>query len=575
MSNRFFSISYHKLLLLIPMLNLLFMHYYFYLNRYLEWAWMYSEVINLCSIVFDVFVILFISLVVSRGRLKPALAITQTLTIAWSFVNVIYGRFFFQYMSLTAIGEAHGLGDDLVINSVMAAFHWYDLYYVVSIICFILIYKKAKSLKLQKSTIIRLLLVPLISLIGTFLAYSAYHFIHPHYRNNWDLLGFRAQEFLYDPVIGGTPNLAHFQTGCLRVAAYEIYDMLKVTELTPEQRDEIATYYKNPTGRTTHHQRNPEIRNVVFILLESFLSAPIDLVVDGKEVTPFLNSLKRDSSVYYNGLMKSDIGCGESGDGQFIYMNGILPLRSKMTVGQVKNNTLPALPIILKKELGTKHSEIIFPTAPNLWQQADMNIAYGMTEAYSLEDIIASGTHQVDDQAIFSFASKSLDITKEPFFSLVLSVSTHCPYDTHLGEDLFGSNKSLPKEYKNYLNTCHYTDCQIQSYFDVLKQKGLYEHSLIIIVADHYAHLNLLNMKGQITDHTPLFIVNGQIDNKTACQTECHQLDIYTTILDILNINNEWKGLGHTLLSPHYQNSFSDEALRISEMIIEGDYFKN
>ena len=134
MSNRFFSTSYHKLLLLIPMLNLLFMHYYFYLNRYLEWAWMYSEVINLCSIVFDVFVILFISLVVSRGRLKPALAITQTLTIAWSFVNVIYGRFFFQYMSLTAIGEAHGLGDDLVINSVMAAFHWYDLYFVVSII---------------------------------------------------------------------------------------------------------------------------------------------------------------------------------------------------------------------------------------------------------------------------------------------------------------------------------------------------------------------------------------------------------------------------------------------------------
>lgn len=569
------SNSYIKFLVLFPMLNLLFMHYFFYLNRCIEWTWLYSEVINLCSVIFDVFVILFLSLLLVRGHLKPALAITQALTIIWSFVNVIYGRFFFQYMSLSAIGEAHGLGDGLVINSIMSAFRWYDLYYVLSCIFFIVFYKKAPVFKLQKKTVSRLLLIPILSLLVTFLAYSTYHFIHPHYRNNWELLGFRTKEFLFDSVRGGTPNLAHFQTGCIRVAAFEIYDMLKVTELSPEQRNEISDFYKDPSGRTTNHKRNPEIQNVIFILLESFLSAPIDLVVDGKEVTPFLNSLKKDSSVYYNGNMKSDIGCGESGDGQFIYMNGILPLRYKMTVGQVKDNTLPALPIVLKKELGTKHSEIIFPTAPNLWQQADMNNVYGLTDAYSMEDIVGNNIHHIDDQEIFTFASNSLDVSKEPFFSLILSVSTHSPYDKYEGDNLFGNSQAFSQEYKNYLNTCHYTDRQIRTYFDTLKQKGIYDHSLIILAADHYAHLDMLKMDGQITDHTPLFIVHGQIDNKTAYTQECHQIDVYTTILDILGINNEWKGLGQTLLSPNYKKTVNEETLHISEMIIEGDFFKD
>ena len=69
-------------------------------------------------------------------------------------------------------------------------------------------------------------------------------------------------------------------------------------------------------------------------MLESFLSAPIGLTVDGKEITPFLNSLKEDSTVYYNAHVTPNITMGESGDGQFIFMTGLLPLRDKLTVGE-------------------------------------------------------------------------------------------------------------------------------------------------------------------------------------------------------------------------------------------------
>ncbi len=561
------------LLIAIPLLNLLFMHYFFYFRGFLEWTWMYSEVINLCGVVFDVSILMIVFLLVTGGRFKITMAIIQVITLLWSFVNVMYGKFFFQYMSLSAFGEAHGLGDGLVVNSILSAFYWFDLFYVFSIVLFAVAYNKTESFRISKERMLRFFLIPIGSIILTFVAYSGYHFIHPHYRNNWDLYKFRAREFLFDSVRGGTPNLAHFQTGCVRVAIFELYDMLHVTKLTKEQKKQIKEYYSDHSMRSTNHRRNPRIKNVVFILLESFLSAPIDLKIEGKEITPFLNYLKRDSDVYYNGNMISDIGCGESGDGQFIYMTGLLPLRYKMTVGQVKNNVLPSLPKIFKECIGIKNTEIIYPTMPNLWQQADMNTAYGIDYAYSLNDIVGDDEINIDDKNIFDFASQSLDKSKTPFFSLILSVSTHSPYDKYAGDNLEITDQTLSSEYKNYLYSCHYLDKQLEQYISMLKQKGLYTNTLIVIASDHYAHLDMLKMTGRISNHTPLFVINGGINIEECWKGDFHQLDLYTTILDLLSIKNPWLGLGYTLLKTPYKSSVDNNALTLSSLIVEGDYF--
>lgn len=561
------------LLIAIPMLNLLFMHYFFYFRGYLEWTWMYSEIINLCGVVFDISILMIVFLLITGGRFKITMAIIQVITLLWSFVNVMYGKFFFQYMSLSAFGEAHGLGDGLVVNSILSAFYWYDLFYVFSFILFIVAYNKKESFRIGKERMLRFFLIPIGSILLTFVAYSAYHFIHPHYRNNWDLYKFRAKEFLYDSVRGGTPNLAHFQTGCVRVVLFELYDMLHVMELSEEQKKQIETYYSDYSLRTTNHLRNPDIKNVIFILLESFLSNPIDLKVDNKEVTPFLNSLKRNPNVYYNGNMISDIGCGESGDGQFIYMTGILPLRYRMTVGQVKDNVLPSLPMLLKSEMDIKYSEIICPTVPNLWQQSEMNVAYGFDNAYWLEDIVKGQSRSIDDQLIFQFASRHIAEINKPFFSLILSLSTHSPYNKYVGDDYFKNNQSINDLYKNYLNSCHFLDSQLKVYIESLKERGLYDNSLIVLASDHYAHLDMLGMSGQISNHTPLFIINGNIDVNSSWKGEFHQLDLYTTLLDLLAIKHQWRGLGYTLLNPSYTNSVSVITTDISDMIINGDFF--
>ena len=80
-------------------------------------------------------------------------------------------------------------------------------------------------------------------------------------------------------------------------------------------------------------------------------------------------------------------------------------------------------------------------------------------------------------------------------------------------------------------------------------------------------------MEGKISREIPIYIVNGGVDNSNAWSGECNQLDVYTTILDIMGIQSTWRGLGHTLLNKNYQNSVTDDIQEISDRIIYGDYF--
>ena len=110
----------------------------------------------------------------------------------------------------------------------------------------------------------------------------------------------------------------------------------------------------------------------------------------------------------------------------------------------------------------------------------------------------------------------------------------------------------------------------------MLKENGLYENSIIIIAADHHAHPSLFDMKeNEITSDIPLYIINGNINYTNGWQGTCNQIDVYTTILDILGTKDDWKGFGHTLITNNYHNSVRKNLYRLSEQIIMGRYFDN
>jgi lipoteichoic acid synthase len=559
----------------MSVLNLLFAHHYFLQTIGLEVGCFKSSLIdNLIACLLDASVLLFIVWLLTLKRLKLSLAITFGITLIWSFCNVFYARFFHQYLNWSSIGQAGNLTDTSVVNSMLAELAPIDLFFPLMSILFCCTYFHYRNKDITHNSLRTIGLTWFIcATIG--LAAHALYVFHPNYGFVYEL-----EKTMFTPAKMDSmwPNWTVFHKGFFRKMVLEQFTRNQVVKLTKEQVLEIEKEYLDHSQRITQRTASDSIQNLIFILVESYLSVTSDLIVDGKEITPNLNRLKHDSTVYYNGHMRPNVSIGESADGQFLYMAGLLPLHSEITVSKAKRNRLIGLPEQWKKRFPKLTSMTIIPTNPSLWEQKPMTDAYSFENLYSMIDYQAEMKDNEDngfltDGMIFKYASYKDDSNTQPFVSLILTMSMHQPYDACQEHGFTLSDKNLPQRYKNYLTSCHYTDIQIGKYLETLKQKGLYDNSLIVIVADHDARARYLDMEGKISDDIPIFIINGGFNPADAWQGKCNQLDVYTTILDIMGIDSGWRGLGHTLLNKNYQNSVTSEIQEISDLIIYSNYF--
>lgn len=561
-------------LFMMSVVNLLFVHHYFLQTIGLEVGCFKSSVVdNLIACLLDVTVIFLVSWLITLRRVRASLAITFVITLIWSFVNAFYARFFHQYLNWSSMGQAGNLSDTSVINSMLAEFHAIDIFYPVMAILFFWLFIRSRKNNIISKSLRTIILTWLIcATLGVF-AHALYIF-HPHYGVVYAL---EKTMFTPEKMDAMWPNWTVFHKGFFRRLVVDQLTRKKEIKLTKEQIEEIEKAYSDHSLRVTGRTAPDSIKNIIFILVESYLSVTSDLVVDGKEITPNMNKLKHDSAVYYNGHMRPNVSIGESADGQFIYMAGLLPLHSEITVSKAKRDTIIGLPEQMKKVFPDLKSYTLIPTNPTLWEQQPMTEAYGFDSLYSMIDYQAEVDPKNDgfltDGMIFNYASSKDDTTPQPFFSLILTMSMHQPYESFEEHGFEVTDKNLPQRYKNYLNSCHYFDLQIGKYLEDLKTKGLYDKSLIIIVADHDARARYLDMDGRISDDIPIYIINGGFNPADAWQGECNQLDVYTTIMDIMGIDSTWRGLGHTLLNKDYQNSVTTETQELSDLIIYSNYF--
>ena len=561
-------------LFMMSVVNLLFVHHYFLWTIDLEVGCFKSSLVdNLIACLIDVTVIFFILWLITLRRVRASLAITFVITLLWSFVNAFYARFFHQYLNWSSMGQAGNLSDTSVINSMLAEFHAIDLFYPVMAILFIWLFIRSRENNITSKSLRTFFLTWLICATLGIFAHALYIF-HPHYGVVYAL---EKTMFTPEKMDSMWPNWTVFHKGFFRKLVVDQLIRKKEIKLTKEQIEEIEKAYSDHSQRVTGRTAPDSIKNIIFILVESYLSVTSDLVVDGKEITPNMNKLKHDSTVYYNGHMRPNVSIGESADGQFIYMAGLLPLHSEITVSKAKRDTIIGLPEQMKHIFPELKSYTLIPTNPTLWEQQPMTEAYGFDCLYSIIDYQAEVDPKnngfLSDGMIFKYASSKDDATPQPFFSLILTMSMHQPYESFEKHGFEVTDPNLPQRYKNYLNNCHYFDMQIGNYLEDLKAKGLYDNSLIIIVADHDARARYLDMEGKISDDIPIFIINGGFNPANAWQGECNQLDVYTTIMDIMGIDSKWRGLGHTLLNKDYQNSVTTETQELSDLIIYSNYF--
>ena len=330
-------------LLVLSLLNILVMHYTIFLTCNIERQidnTIYID--NLCMVFCEVFFLFLVLALVTKGNGRFVAFISSLLTLLWSFCNVVYARFFFQYISVSAIGESSNLFDPFIFKCLIDGARWMDLYYIGSLCFSIYLFFKAPFYSLRLFDFKWGVLIMTI-LFGIDVASHVIFCLSSPSMRYFSYVKHRlSQELLSQQCYSAQPIYANFQRGSIRSLGYGIIENLSgamvLTDIQMKAiQEEIDVLKPTQECANTH----PDIRNVIFILVESYMSFTVNMKVKGREVTPFLNSLYRDSTVYYNGQMIPNITLGESSDGQFIYMTGLLPLRSAITVTKAKQYSYP------------------------------------------------------------------------------------------------------------------------------------------------------------------------------------------------------------------------------------------
>ena len=388
------------------------------------------------------------------------------------------------------------------------------------------------------------------------------------------------------------------------------------SELTADDVLEIETWLKNKAELRSYTALPDSVSdrtNLVIILCESLESWVLQKDVEGKPITPYLNSLIEDSSTLYAPNVLTQVAAGRSIDCQLLINAGMLPMLQSVYSMKYPRSTYKTIVKAMKERDGAR-AYILTCDKPIVWNQEAIGKAFGIDtllhrSSWHNDEMVGNPAKLSDG----SFLRQSVDKLKageiwkegEPAFLQWVTYSGHNPF--RLPDKLKDSDFSVPDTWKekaaDYVTMAHYTDASLKPLIEYLKSRSDYDRTMIVITGDHEglaAHRSTLlkdkNMHGIINENqfTPLIILNSPISGRY--DDVMGQIDIYPTLLQLMGLDDyEWKGMGQSIFEkgkPAYAissmtNSVTGDssdidfrvknnieaARKISDKIISKDYF--
>ena len=137
----------------------------------------------------------------------------------------------------------------------------------------------------------------------------------------------------------------------------------------------------------------------------------------------------------------------------------------------------------------------------------------------------------VHDHIVFDRAFHQNDTVRRPFFQVILSLSSHEPFDVPMVPRFPGRDwESM------FLNSCHYTDRSLGKFMIRAKASDWWDNTVILLVADHGHPLpGRREIKDKERYHIPLLMVGGAVKKDTVIEKYASQTDLANTLLGQLS----------------------------------------
>lgn len=229
-------------------------------------------------------------------------------------------------------------------------------------------------------------------------------------------------------------------------------------------------------------------KNIIVIQAEAFQVFPLNLKVDGVEITPFLNELIKDSLYFPN--VYQQIGPGNTSDAEFIFNTSLYSAPWTATSETFGDRVIPSFPKLLK---GEDYKSLTFHANDvSFWSRNNLYPALGFDQYYDIKffgnkDVIGIGP---SDEVLYSKAMpelKKLYNKDQKFYAQFVTLSSHHPFKIPAEKQPV----RLPDRYKgtlvgDYLQAIHYTDKTLQEFVQNLKNKGMWEDTIFVLYGDHF-----------------------------------------------------------------------------------------
>lgn len=290
------------------------------------------------------------------------------------------------------------------------------------------------------------------------------------------------------------------------IFGYHISDI--VNSATMKQRTKYKNYddmikdyetlkvtYENQYGEEVYQLTGVlENKNVIIVQLESVQEFVINKEINGKEITPNLNEFLNKNITFTNMHMQS---YSTTADSEHSTITSIYPMENGMSFSRYYTNTYDDIFKIFNKK--DYHTSFMHGNYPYFWNRGNVYSRFNLNELVlkeQFEDTSENINGDLSDELLYKQAVQKWKQYDKPFFSYIVSASSHTPYTLDGLEDRkkvhINVGKYKDTYFGNYLEAMNYADYAFGILIQELKNEGLYEDTAILVFGDHNG-LNMYN----------------------------------------------------------------------------------
>lgn len=289
-----------------------------------------------------------------------------------------------------------------------------------------------------------------------------------------------------------------------------------LNELQNYQNSNRINFYDNKSyGNNLEFSGIFKDKNLLLIQMESISNFLIGLKVnvDGtfREVTPNLNQMVREN-IYFSSYYTTT-GIGNTSDSEFSILTGMYPIGDVFSIFSCKSDYYQTLPRLFKDygyDTFSSHAN-----SRSFYDRGENHTKmYGFDKFYGSEDLDIDEDEMIrkwlSDEAFLKQTIDILASSSNNSFAFAITVSNHTPFSMPENgtmdkwfknkDNLLNSNVSLSKSektndyYRGYLEYACYTDYAIGKAIEYLKEKELYDDTIVVLYGDHGVDTDIFEM---------------------------------------------------------------------------------